>query len=143
LTPSQEQQAGDDDDNENSSTTRDNIGGLSQRPPQALQSRASFLNGRPSYLLYFWEVVDAHQNFQSSLQRLNNNAGAADASQPSASSSTTRSNRSGGRRRALQRQQQQELNTDSSLIPLVESIKELTECQRQMVFDRVEDRNHE
>jgi hypothetical protein len=25
----------------------------------------------------------------------------------------------------------------------VESIKELAECQRQMVFDRVEDRNHE
>ena len=140
--PSQEQQA-DDDNNENSSTTRDNIGGLSQRPFRALQSRASFLNGRPSYLLYFWEGVDAHQILKSSLQRVKNNAGAADASKSPASSSTTRSNSSGGRWRALQRQQQQELDTGSSLIPLVESFNELAECQRQMVFHRVEDRNQE
>jgi hypothetical protein len=140
LTPSKEQQA---DDNENSTITRENIGGLSQRPPRALQSRALFLNGRPSYLLYFWDDADAHQILHSSLQRLNNKAGAVDASQAPASSSTARSNSSGGRRRALQRQKQQELDTGSSLIPLVESIKALVECQRQMVFDRVEDRNHE
>jgi hypothetical protein len=65
LTPSQEQQAGDNNDNENSSTTRDNIGGISQQPPQALQSRASFLNGRPSYLLYFW-VTTASQQLRGS-----------------------------------------------------------------------------
>ncbi|KAI2510573.1 hypothetical protein MHU86_3841 [Fragilaria crotonensis] len=142
LTPSQQA----DDDDENSATSREqqNIGGLTQRPPRALQSRASFLNGRPSYLLYFWEVADAHQILQSSLQRLNNKAGAADASRAPVSSSTARSNSSSvGRSRALRRQQQQELNAGSSLIPLVESIKELAECQRQMVFDRVEDRNHE
>jgi hypothetical protein len=45
-------------------------------------------------------------------------------------------------------QQQQELDdqqhaSSSSLIPLVDSIKELAECQRQMIFERVEDRNHE
>jgi hypothetical protein len=57
-----------------------NIGVLTGRSPRALQSRASFLNGRPSYLLYFWEVADAHQVLQSSLQRLNNQAGASDAS---------------------------------------------------------------
>ena len=45
-----------------------NIGCLDGRPARALQSRAAFLNGRPSYLLYFWELADAHQILQSSLQ---------------------------------------------------------------------------
>ncbi|KAI2508206.1 hypothetical protein MHU86_6257 [Fragilaria crotonensis] len=143
LTPSHQ---ADDDDGD---TVRANFGGcLSRRPPRALQSRASFLNGRPSYLLYFWEVADVHQILQSSLQRLNNKAGAADASRaPISSRSSTTSNDSGGglSRSRRRRQQQEELNAagGSSFTPLVESIKELAECQRQMVFDRVEDRNHE
>ena len=139
LTPSHQ---ADDDDGD---TIRANFGCcLSRRPPRALQSRASFLNGRPSYLLYFWEDADVHQILQSSLQRLNNKAGAADASRaPISSRSSTTSNDSGGGRR--RHQQQEELNAacGSSLTPIVESIKELAECQRQMVFDRVEDRNHE
>jgi hypothetical protein len=90
-----------------------NLGGLTGRPPRALQSRASFLNGRPSYLLYYWEVADAHQLLQSSLQRLINNTGACDAS--SAAPSTA----SCGSSRAQQRRQQQE-DQDSlmSFIPL-------------------------
>ena len=44
----------------NDVSRRDSIGGLCGRSPRAFQSRASFLNGRPSYLLYFWEVADAH-----------------------------------------------------------------------------------
>ena len=60
---------------------RANIGTLRGRPARALQSRAAFLNGRPSYLLYFWEVADTHQLLQSSLQRLSNHTGASDASQ--------------------------------------------------------------
>jgi hypothetical protein len=66
----------------NDDSCRDNIGALQgTRSPRALQSRAAFLNGRPSsYFLYFWEVADHHQILQSSLQRLTNNAGAADAS---------------------------------------------------------------
>ena len=140
LTPSHQ---ADDDDGD---TIRANFGGcLSRRSPRALQSRASFLNGRPSYLLYFWEDADVHQILQSSLQRLNNKAGAADASRaPISSRRSITSNDSGGGRQ--RRQQQKEFNAPaggSSLTPLVESIKELAECQRQMVFDRVEDRNHE
>lgn len=50
----------------------ENIGSLARRPARALQTRAAFLNGRPSYLLYFWEMADSHQLLQSSLQRLNN-----------------------------------------------------------------------
>ena len=76
----EEVQQGDDGDDESffmsqatdddSLVTRDNIGGLTGRPNRALQSRAAFLNGRPSYVLYFWEIADAHQLLQSSLQRL-------------------------------------------------------------------------
>jgi hypothetical protein len=50
----------------------EHIGILAGRSPRALQSRAAFLNGRPFYLLYFWEVADRHQFLQSSLQCLNN-----------------------------------------------------------------------
>ena len=58
----------------------DTIGTLQGRSPRALQSRAAFLNGRPSYLLYFCEVADVHQLLQSSLQRLTSSTGAAEAS---------------------------------------------------------------
>ena len=36
--------------------SREHIGTLAGRSPRALQNRAAFLNGRPSYLLYFWEA---------------------------------------------------------------------------------------
>ena len=143
----QEEEAPNDDASSLTSQADDdtrNIGVLTGRPPRALQSRASFLNGRPSYLLYFWEIADTHQVLQSSLQRLNNKAGASDASQAPVSKAS-----SGGSRALRRRQQQGELDaqedsaSSSSLIPLVDSIKELAECQRQMIFERVEDRNHE
>ena len=47
---------------------RATLGSLSHRPGRALQSRSSFLGGRPSYVLYYWEVANAHQLLQSSLQ---------------------------------------------------------------------------
>ncbi len=92
-------------------------------------------------------MADAHQLLQSSLQRLlSNNTGATDAS---CAPSTTASS-SGGSRGAQRRRQQQIQETDadtdvlgSSFMPLVESIKELAECQRQVVLDRAEDRHHE
>jgi hypothetical protein len=117
---------------------RDNIGGLCGRSPRALQSCASFLNGRPSYLLYFWEVADAHQILQSSLQRLHNTVGAANSScAPSAVSSAKRRRRSG-------QEGDSASNVDSSsFVPLVESIKDLAKAQRQMILDRAEDRIYE
>ena len=41
-------------------------GGLRNWPPRALDTRAAFLNGRPSYLLYVWELADTHQLLASS-----------------------------------------------------------------------------
>ncbi|KAI2491806.1 hypothetical protein MHU86_22745 [Fragilaria crotonensis] len=99
----------------------------------ALQSRAAFLNGRPSYLLYFWEIADSHQLLQSSLQRLSNSTGASDASLAPSSSSRPR----------RRREREEDLNDESQhnyrdaeatlLHPLVESIKDFVECQRQQL----------
>ena len=102
------------------------IGSLSGRPARALQSRAAFLNGRPSYLLYFWEIADTHQVLQSSLQRLNKTTGASDAScAPSTTSSS-----SGTRDR--QRRRQEGIDEDKQVLhPLVRSITELVDLQRQ------------
>ena len=72
----------------------------------------------------------------SSLQRLHIDTDACDAS-------SAPSTASGGSRAQRRRQQQQEREDSSSLIPLVQSIKELAECQRQLVLDRSEDRHHE
>ena len=129
----------------NDDSCRDNIGALQGRSPRALQSRAAFLNGRPSYLLYFWEVADHHQILQSSLQRLTNNAGAADAScAPSTTVPSSGGSRSQQRRRRpAQQGDGTTQDEDGSLTPLVESIKELADAQRAMVLDRAEDRIHE
>jgi hypothetical protein len=68
-------------------TTAERFGSLSSRPICALQNRAAFLCGKPSYLLYFWELADRHQLLQSALQRLDEDVAASDASSaPSASS---------------------------------------------------------
>ncbi|KAI2505085.1 hypothetical protein MHU86_9361 [Fragilaria crotonensis] len=79
------------------------FGSLSRtsRSECALQNRAAFLCGKPSYLLYSWEVADRHQLLQSALQRLDDDVGASDASSaPSATSSTNQ-----GTRRRRQREQ--------------------------------------
>ena len=67
--PQEEEEQGDEEESFATTTDDDsltrrrrdtpNIGSLARRPPRALQSRAAFLNGRPSYLLYYWEVADA------------------------------------------------------------------------------------
>jgi hypothetical protein len=60
-------------------TTSERFGTLSSRSECALQNRAAFLRGKPSYLLYFWELADQHQLLQSTLQRLDDDFAASDA----------------------------------------------------------------
>ena len=130
------------------SPTRQNttIGFLDRRPSRALQNRAAFLNGRPSYLLYFWEVAESHQLIQLSLQRVTKNADAVDASSaPSVTSTHSGSTPSGGSRNqwgqwhhGQEEQQDQQLFT-----PLMELVRNLAESQRQMRIDRERDRVHE
>jgi hypothetical protein len=77
------------------------------------------------------------------MQRRNNKALRA----PITTTSTATSNQSGNSSRALRRcQQQEELNAQqntTSLILLVNSIKELAECQQQMILEQVKERNNE
>jgi hypothetical protein len=40
--------------------SREHIRTPAGRSPRALRNRVAFLNGRPSYLLYFWEMADRH-----------------------------------------------------------------------------------
>lgn len=54
------------------------FGELRNRPRRALDSRSSFLNNRPSYLLYLWEVFDQHGLLNTTVNRLSNGVGAAD-----------------------------------------------------------------
>ena len=126
-----------DDDHDHESPQRDCIGSLVGRPARALQSRASFLNGRPPYLLYFWVVADTHQLLQSLLHRLSNSVSASDAS---CAPSTTTDSMVGSSHAHKRRH---DVTDESSLLPLVQSIKELAECQQQLVFDRGEERRHE
>jgi hypothetical protein len=121
-------------------------GSLARRPARALQTRAAFLNGRPSYLLYFWEVADCHQLLQSSLQRLSNGTGASDASCTVSTAYSSSGASSLGRRKRKRRYQDDTENDEqesSTLLPLVNSIQELTACQRQLWSDRNDDRLHE
>jgi hypothetical protein len=118
-------------------------GNLCNRPPRALDNRAAFLNGRPSYLLYFWEVADTHQLLASSLQRLSNHAGATSASSPPVVSSSRRSSltSSGGSSRGARRQPERQ--DDNAMAPFVHSLQALANSQQQLLVDRAKDRQHE
>jgi hypothetical protein len=100
------------------------FGSLAGRTPRALDGHAAFLHGKPSYLLFFWEVADRHQLLRSALQRFDEDAGASDASSaPSAISGR------GTRRR--RRQDPEELDGQSDdIVALSESLRFVAESER-------------
>ena len=56
------------------------MGALVQgRSAHALDNRAAILYGKPSYILYFWQVAAQHQLLLLSLQQLDRAVGASDA----------------------------------------------------------------
>jgi hypothetical protein len=131
----------DDNDLHHHSAERRKIGSLDRQPACALQTRAAFLNGRPSYGLYFWEVADGYQLLNLSLQQLSNSTSASDAS---CAVSTAPSTSSAGSHRHKYRQQDDSPDYDELVLcPLVQSIQELAQSQRQLVVDRSDDRRHE
>ena len=117
------------------------LGSLSARPARALHTRQSFLNGRPSYLLYYWELADRLQILQSSLQRLTSAAGAADAS--SAPSTVASSNNGGSRARRRDDDRQEHPQQATLVIPLAASIDKLTAAHERMSEEQVKDREQE
>lgn len=75
----------DSDDDEEESASRNTIdesnpqfGVLQDRPQFALDTRSAFLQGKPSYLLYFWEFVDKHGLLSTTLQKINRQVSAVD-----------------------------------------------------------------
>ena len=113
-----------------------NLGSLSGRPARALQSRAAFLNGKPAYLLYFWEVADSHQLLCLSLQCLSNGAGASDAASAMPSSHQCK-------RRRGREDDDNDTNSEASLCTFLEGLNEIAESQRQSTLNRANDRQHE
>ena len=111
---------------------------LRNRPPRALDTRAAFLNGSPSYLLYFWELADTHQLLASTLQRLNDTVGATSASSaPVVSSSRNGTSSCTSTGDSHGRQQRHE---EASLAM---SLQQIANSQDRMHLDRDVDREHE
>ena len=54
-------------------------GSLEGRSQEALDNRANFLGGSPTWYLYFWEMADRYQLLDSTLQRFSEAIGAVDA----------------------------------------------------------------
>ena len=119
-----------------------NYGRLDSRPARALQSRAAFLNGKPSYLLYYWEVIDAHQLLQSSVQRLNSNTGAGDAS--TAPTVTATGTHSSSQLRQRNQEQEEQQQRGGAYMAAMESLKDsIAKGHEQLRIDRVQDRIHD
>ncbi|KAI2501606.1 hypothetical protein MHU86_2081 [Fragilaria crotonensis] len=129
-------------DNDSSPRRPRNFGSLDRRPPRALQSRAAFLNGKPSYLLYYWEIIDAHQLLQSSVQRLTYGIGAGDASMAPTVTTSSHSQH-GRRRRHQQEEQQQEQQRGAAYSAIMESLQDIAKGNEQLRIDREQDRLHE
>ena len=105
---------------------------LVRRPARALETRAAFLNGRPPYLLYFWEVADCHQLLQSSLQRLSDSVCPTDGGLTSLSGE---SNPRQHRAPAGVKQAPSVLDA-ASLIPLAQSMNKVTDYQQNAFLQR-------
>ena len=117
-------------------------GALCNRPPRALDTRAAFLNGSPSFLLYFWELANTHQLLASALQQLNDTSGATSASSaPVVSSSRSRSiTSSGGSRATGGSHGRQQRDEEASL---AKSLQHIADSQDRMLLDHDIDRDHE
>lgn len=119
------------------------FGSLRNRSPRALQSRAAFLRGEPSYLLYFWEIADKHQLLQSSVQRLNEETGAGDASMTASTSTSSRSGNSAARRRNADEAKRRAEYEKAVLASLEDIAKGHDAMRRERHRDRVHDQQLE
>ena len=116
------------------------MGALAGRRARALETRAAFLNGRPSYLLYYWEVADRHQLLQSSLQQLSDSVGATDGGLTSLSGESNHRQR---RARPVGVEQAPSVLDAASLIPLAQSMNKLADFQQNAFLQRERDRSQE
>jgi hypothetical protein len=75
------------------------FGGLEGRTQDALDNRANFLGGNPSWYLYFWEMADSFQLLDSAVQRFAKCVGAADGSGAEIHTTSSSSSRKKKKRR--------------------------------------------
>ena len=116
------------------------MGALAGRPARALETRTTFLNGRPPYLLYIWEVVDRHQLLQSSLQQLSDSVCATDGGLTSLSGESHPCQR---RAPAGVEQAPTSVLDAASLIPLAQSMNKLADYQQNAFLQRERDQSQE
>ena len=64
-----------EDDDSSNGGKKASFGSLTERPPQSLESRRNFVDGRSTYLLYLWDMLCEHDLFQSSMQQLKEGIG--------------------------------------------------------------------
>ena len=126
-------QCSDDDDADDEAASGPGIGGLQRRSARALDNRAAFLYGKPSYILYFWELADQHQLLQSSLQQLDRAVDASDASNAPIIHLTRRQRRGHVDDNSSSPQEVGQRDADEALVrPLVDSFNSMTDRQREM-----------
>jgi hypothetical protein len=72
------------ENDDRASVASEEDGILAKRSPAALNCRASFLQGKPSYLLIYWEICDDHQLLSSALGKISKACSAEDGNKPPA-----------------------------------------------------------
>lgn len=138
------QEESDDDREPDTSPPANNVvatvpfGALYRRTARALSTRADFLRNRPSYLLYFWDMVDQHQLLQTSMQRFSEDSGASDAS--STRTDITASADSARRRRQLHSEFTSVSADMQSFSASVKSMIEAEKCRTTGQADRDDER---
>ena len=77
----EEDEIGGNDKDEDDDIDNGNIpqfGSLKQRPRRALDLRRNFFDGRATYLLYLWDMLEEHGLLESSIQQLHDGIGSGD-----------------------------------------------------------------
>ena len=93
--------------------------------------------------MYYWEIIDAHQLLQSSVQRLTYNIGASDASTAPTVLTTSHSSQQGRRQHQHQQEEQQEQQRGAVYTAIMESLKHIANGNEQLRIDQERDRVRE
>ena len=112
-------------------------GKLEGRTQEALDNRANFLGGSPSWYLYFWELSDMYQLLVSTLQRFDESIGAANANSSSSVARSRRQNDKVGMDIDTSRSTSDSLDASTSQQQLQSVIQTLIESQTK---DRQQER---
>jgi hypothetical protein len=77
---SDEERGGEEGEDDSYDGVGRRFGRLKKRTQRALDKRRNFFDGKSTYLLYLWEMLEEHNLFQSSMQQLHDDVGSVDGS---------------------------------------------------------------